>query len=257
MTGPHGEEHEGWEELAVGHALSALEPADDEAFLQHLPACERCGRTVAGTHEVMAGMAHSVEPVQAPESLRAAISARVALEQRTEFPDEEPDAGWRWPGARVPWYAVAATLALVLALVVWNLVLLSDSRDRKQRLARAEQVVRCVEDPSCHSFPLEAPKGGVAPATALVRDGHIWLVVDGLARNDRKSTIYVLWQKTDDDQIAAVRAFDVTQDGLTVVDAGNLPGSLDDIAWFAVSHEAGRRAPASPSSPLALGNVSV
>ena len=42
MTRP--DQHERFEELAAGHALGALEPEDEQAFLAHVPACARCER---------------------------------------------------------------------------------------------------------------------------------------------------------------------------------------------------------------------
>ncbi|MGY2081993.1 anti-sigma factor domain-containing protein [Modestobacter sp. SYSU DS0657] len=52
-----GDDHRGWDELAVGWALHALEPEDENRFDAHLPGCGRCARTVAGTGQVMGALA--------------------------------------------------------------------------------------------------------------------------------------------------------------------------------------------------------
>ena len=61
MTGPtrdeHRDEHEAFDELAVGWALHALEPEDEAAFTAHLAGCRQCAQTVAETAEVMAALA--------------------------------------------------------------------------------------------------------------------------------------------------------------------------------------------------------
>ena len=45
--------HERFEELAVGHALAALEPEDEQTFLLHLRGCAACERAVAANSETL------------------------------------------------------------------------------------------------------------------------------------------------------------------------------------------------------------
>ena len=42
MADPELVEHERWDELAAGHALHALEPAEAIEFEQHRIGCARC-----------------------------------------------------------------------------------------------------------------------------------------------------------------------------------------------------------------------
>jgi len=46
--------HALYDQLAVGHALSALEPEDEQAFLAHLPGCAACERALAEHTETLA-----------------------------------------------------------------------------------------------------------------------------------------------------------------------------------------------------------
>ncbi|OMQ15866.1 anti-sigma factor, partial [Modestobacter sp. VKM Ac-2676] len=54
---PPGDDHRAWDELAVGWALHALEPEDEDRFAAHLPGCAHCARTVADTQQVMGTLA--------------------------------------------------------------------------------------------------------------------------------------------------------------------------------------------------------
>lgn len=59
--------HEQFEELAAGYALDALEPADEQAFLQHAATCPDCTQVLAGFREVAAAIAN-VAPAAEPRA---------------------------------------------------------------------------------------------------------------------------------------------------------------------------------------------
>ena len=68
---PLPDDHREFDELAVGWALHALEPEDEDAFAVHLPGCARCAETVAEATELMAmerelGRAHATWIALAP-----------------------------------------------------------------------------------------------------------------------------------------------------------------------------------------------
>ncbi|MQA85989.1 MAG: hypothetical protein GEV03_15510 [Streptosporangiales bacterium] len=249
------DDHTRWEELAAGYALSALEPADEEAFLGHLPGCEVCAELIADAREVMAGLASTAPAVEPPASLRDAIVA--AATPRAGLPPS-PRQPRRRETRRSRYAAVAVVAAVVLIVVlgVWNVALQLQDRGQEHRLAAAERVMACVEQPGCRAIPLAAAKGGQVPVTALVRGREVSLVADGLPPNDTTGTTYVLWQKTGAADPSPVAAFDVTRDGVAVIDAGRLTDPLGTTEWLAVSHETGREPPAAPSEPVALGTVS-
>ncbi|HEX2074468.1 MAG TPA: anti-sigma factor [Geodermatophilus sp.] len=116
MSGPRGaaprrEDHELFDELAVGWALHALEPEEETLFAAHLPECPRCVRTVAETSEVMGALASDLPAAEPSEGLRARLRAAVEhTEQVTPglppldgpadpFADEEPPAAPAVPAA--------------------------------------------------------------------------------------------------------------------------------------------------------------
>jgi hypothetical protein len=146
------DEHRSFEELAVGHALSALEPDEEQRFLAHLDSCARCRREVDEHLATAAHLAYSAEDVEPPPSLLEGIragmraSGRLAEGTATALPAAATGTGARraadgaaareeQPGedevasrrrrrigvsAAARWTAVAAAVALIVSLGVWN-----------------------------------------------------------------------------------------------------------------------------------------
>src|ERR671938_924415 len=92
MSAAHGpaDEHQRWDELAVGWALHALEPEDEAVFAAHLPGCDRCARTVAETLEVMVSLAREVPSADPPPELRRRL--RDAVGRTEQLPAPLPSA---------------------------------------------------------------------------------------------------------------------------------------------------------------------
>ncbi len=109
---PRREDHETFDELAVGWALHALEPEDEAVFAPHLARCPRCARTVAETSEVMAALATDLPPAEPSDGLRDRL--RDAVERTEQLPPPAgadpapagpaggPVVGDTVPGATVP-----------------------------------------------------------------------------------------------------------------------------------------------------------
>jgi hypothetical protein len=123
--------------------------------------------------------------------------------------------------------------------------------DRGSRLAAAEQLLRGIAG-SQRTVELQSASQSEAAARGQVveSDGHVWLVAEGLAPNDRSSSTYVLWASTPQGEMAAVATFDVGKDGFAIVNKVALPPAAAGTPGFAVSHERGRAAPPRPSTPL-------
>ncbi|MGY1821764.1 anti-sigma factor [Geodermatophilus sp. SYSU D00079] len=92
MTGP-AREHEAFDELAVGWALHALEPEEEELVAAHLPGCPRCLGTVAETGEVLAALAGGLPAAGSTERLQAELraAARETVQARPQ-PAPRPSA---------------------------------------------------------------------------------------------------------------------------------------------------------------------
>ena len=92
--------HEQLEELAVAHALDALDAGDRDALAQHLASCVPCRQLVADARLVAEAMPHTLTSVEPPAALRERIMMAVRP-SKTAFP-----AGW---------LAVAAALMAAIA----------------------------------------------------------------------------------------------------------------------------------------------
>ncbi|MGY2085115.1 anti-sigma factor [Blastococcus sp. SYSU DS0539] len=260
-------EHE-YDELAVGWALHALEPADEALFSRHLATCDRCARTVAETSDVMAAMASDLPAAEPSPDLRARL--RAAVEETEQLPpattaprppavagSTAEHAGPRPVPRRqrrlLPRVLVAAAVAAVVGLGVW-VVVLDRSRDElRSTVAAQEEVVAGLTLPGRATIaPLTA--GDRQVATVVVRDDALQVVTDGLERNDPASMTYVVWGLGDGDPVA-LGTFDVDGPQMEIRTVGSGATGIDDFPGYGISIEPGRQAPSAPTEVVATGQV--
>src|SRR3954454_22555935 len=232
------DEHARFEELAAGHALNALEPGDEEAFLAHLAGCAVCERDLAEHLETAAHLAYAADPVPLPAALLGRIRAEVAATGRAMPPapavslDVERGRRGRPVLSRTALGAAAAAV-LVLALLSWNVALQHDRSQTRQRADRLTSAVSVLERGD-RLVPL-ADDSGRSVATAVMEgDRKMSLVVDGLPANDRSSSTYVLWQ-TSATGARAVGAFDVSGGEVDVLRGMSVDTSFAGWNAFAVT----------------------
>lgn len=255
----HAGDHAEWSELAVGHALDALEPADEQRILAHLADCARCRELVAETSTTMADLALAVPLEPPPARLREAILAAAENSALPPFEDEpapasgptepvvlpsvRPPRSRRWPVTRLAVAAAVAILA-VLGAGVWTLV------SGPSRTSVAEQCARV----NCPTVVLRA--GASSVGQVMVLDGSVYLQPTGMSANDPARNEYVLWRLSGAGTPVAVGGFDVRTSGSQIVRVGVLGVPLRDVATFAVTREPGRTPPSAPSTrPIAAGTV--
>lgn len=264
MTGPY--EHARFEELAAGHALSALEPEEEQDFLRHLATCTACERDVHEHQDTLALLALSADPAEPPPSVLEGIRADIA---RDAAPAPGPvaasphaplpahdvtslDEGRRRRAGRttraVQWVGAAAAAALVLSLGAWNLALRSDRDASEQYGDRLAAAVRDLAQPGSTSVPLESDDGDVL-AVAVVQDSGVSLVLDGLQPN-ASGTSYVLWAQDATGGVRPVGAFDVEGAQVDVVDDLPVEGGVESVTAYLVSNEPGDVAPPTPGGPV-------
>jgi anti-sigma factor RsiW len=264
-------EHARYDELAVGWTLHALEPEDESLFLAHLTTCDRCATTVDETREVMAAMAADLPQPEPSEGLLQRIRAAVGeTEQLPEPPVEAPAAlplpplrvipaprtvagpqrGWR---RALPVGLVAAALAAIVGLGLWNVVLSSDREKLQTTVAEQNAVMHGVLSPGRATIaPLKAPDGK-SVATVVARGDEVNVIMQGLAVNDPRSTTYVLWSM-DGGNAKSLATFDVTSSQIAMKTVGS--GSTGyDHEIYGISLEPGRKAPSLPTEVVATGEV--
>jgi hypothetical protein len=281
-------DHEEFDQLAVGWALHALEPEDEAVFVRHLPGCPRCARTVADTEGVMAALATDLPPAEPSEGLRSRLRAAVEQTEQVRRPDVappvEPQPGNSVPTDRVappvpvppgprtagppepvpigvlsplrrrgPALALAAALAGVVGLGVWNVSLVT-ARDRAEAVAAQQSAV--VEELLRPGAQVVAQLTGDTGTVATVvrQDGDLQVVSQGLSVNDDTRETYVLWGVQDQTPVA-LGTFDVARSRLDVHAVGSTLAGSGTFDAYAVSLEPGRQPPATPSEVLASGQV--
>lgn len=263
MTSPP---HARYEELVAGHALSALEPEDEDLLLKHLPACATCEQELAAHRQTLAQLAHTAEQPAPPAALWDGIRRGVEASGR---PASFSSTGGsvvldlgaartaRRPALRraARWTSLAAAVALVAGLAGWNVALHRDRAEQAVLATRATELLRAVEAAPARTVPL-VDDGGRVTAVAVLRADRMSLVVDGLAPNDVASSTYVLWGARDD-AVKALASFDVGDRQPEVVHDVALPAAVAPVPeLLLITREPGRTAPeVTKQSPLATGRA--
>jgi hypothetical protein len=263
-------EHAPFDELAVGWALHALEPEDEALFVAHLADCERCAVTVSETRDVMAAMATDLPQPEPSEGLLDRI--RAAVEETEQLPVPavapavatvqpvrvapgprsvaEPRSGWR---RALPGGLVAAAVAAILGLGLWNVVLTSDREELQATVAEQSAVMNGLLAPGRATIaPLE--EDGKAVATVVARGDEVDVITHGLSVNDARSTTYVLWWMRGE-TAQPLGTFDVTSSQMAMKTVGSGVTGFDQNGTYGISLEPGRKAPSLPTEVVATGQV--
>lgn len=257
------EDHDAFLELAAGHALHALEPEDEQAFLAHVSACAVCERALAEHRETLSHLAYAAADEEPPPAVLEGIRTGVRESGRgSTFGDEVLVGAASLDRARArrgdsprmrrvaTWLGAAAALALVASLAVWNSALQRDQQDVEGTF---EALIARVVDEDTEQVPLTSPEDDRVVAVALVDDGEMSLVVDGLEPNDVDSTSYVLWGKNSLGGVRAVGTFDVSSSDPQLLEGMTLE---EEMTAFMVTHEKGNTAPPVSTQPvLAVGET--
>lgn len=267
------DQHQRFDELAAGHALGALEPADEQDFLRHAAGCSRCEQALQEHLETLGHLAYASDPAVPPPSLWEGVRAGVEASGRAvSWPDSpqplargggdelaaarsrRADRGLLKRGAAIA--SVAAGLVLVASLAAQN-VALREQQDVQSALNQSMEKVLSTYDGTGVRRVLLTAEGAEQPAAVAVVDGDkLHLVVDTLAANDRRSSTYVLWERTVAGDVRAVGTFDVTGDRDVEVVADMVLTDPEQLKALMVTRERGRVAPAvTTERPLVVGTL--
>jgi anti-sigma-K factor RskA len=151
--------------------------------------------------------------------------------------------------------ALAAALALVVGLGVWNVDLRNDRAEAQAFAARQAEVLDELNDRGIyHVAPLET-SDGQAVGMVVVHDGAAKVMADGLPVNDAERETLVLWGMRSQLSPVALGTFDVVHSELDVRTVSSTSTVLDAYDGYAISLEPGRRAPSTPTDTIATGTV--
>jgi len=253
-------DHQHHDELAVGWALHALEPEDEAEFARHLPGCARCAETVAQTTEAMGALAAGLPPAEPSEGLRARLHAAVAATEQVHRPAAPlPAPVVALPEPRsvrrriLPLALVAAAVAAVLGLGVWNVGLRSDRAELTATMAGQQEVVDALLVPG-RATVAPLTHGGRQIATVVARADELQVVPQALAANDVDDSTYVVWGMGEGAPLP-LGTFDVEGSQMVVRTVGSGLTGLDEFSMYGISIEPGREAPSEPTEVVATGQV--
>ena len=255
----HDTAHERYEQLAVGYALSALEPEEEQDFSLHVAGCDVCSRALVEHHETLAHLAYDAAAEEPPAAVLEGIRAGVRASGRAgTFPApvsleaarrRRPDRTVRWTTAML---GAAASLILVVALLIVNAGLADKQQDTQQANQRLTEAVNQLLVSGASKVDLAGGSG--TKAVAVVNGPTVSLVLSGVPVNDRSTSVYVLWEQSKAGDVQAVGTFDVVSDDLAVVSGLRLHST--QLKALMVTHEKGRKAPVvSTEEPILAGTT--
>lgn len=260
--------HQDWDELAVGWAMHALEPADDHRFARHLTDCGRCLRTVRETQAAFGEVALALPGEAPPERVKQRLMAAVAAESETDRPMPEPvrpaapTALERRSSGRglrlVGLLAAAAVVAVLAVLVGWNVRLQGQVDDAQARAVARQELLDqlVVPGPPVTMTAMHSPGGTTAVAMLLVHHTGAKVMSMALEPNDAGTQVYVLWGlPADGSAPVALGTFDVTDTGTTLNAVGSVVTEFDQYDEYAISLEPGDVPPPAPTDQVAMGTV--
>jgi len=245
------EEHDLWEALAVGHAMRALEPADDASFRHHLATCDRCPGVLAESEDLVASLASAAEPVEPPAELRERIMAITRDTGARTAPVISDELGKRRARRRFAaspvarWAAVAAAVAAIASSAVTYGVV----HETRPPLT-ASPGYKCLLDPNCQHMPLV--NGDQTIGAVVLDQGRAYIMSPQLPKSG-ESDQYVVWTGDASGKMTALTAFRVTGGG--IFNALDKVPNLTGVAAMAISREARGPLPEQPSTPLGIATV--
>jgi anti-sigma-K factor RskA len=279
-------------ELAVGWALHALEPAEEDLVAEHLPQCDVCREAVRQTEELAWELSSAVDSVTPRAELRTELMASLATtlqlpksERTLSWPAPEsgpagtpltvgwhPDSGasagdssgaeWAAEQRRAArrrrklgWMAVVVVAVLGVGGLVFRQAEIASQQQqvREVRPAQVNRILAQIAEPGAHYAVLNSPTGEpVAGVKASASNRQV--LPYALPPNNTEHSMYVLWGISNADAVP-LGGFDVTATDHGLRQVGSLPRDDDRFAAYVISIEQGRTVPQLPGLVVASGQV--
>jgi hypothetical protein len=201
-----GEDHERYQQLAVGHVLGGLAADDASSFRAHLVGCRDCRLRVAE----LRGIASDLEAAERDERARALITTQVEHAQEADLPAPAP------PGSRVGirhvTVAVVVVAVLAGAMAFWNLHLRTTTAAATGVAEQQTDVLQILAE----GLPLSVEARHPVQGVAAISGGHVAVSVVGLPALDERRI--VVWRRGDegDEPLRTVSARELGQGPLAL-----------------------------------------
>lgn len=279
-------------ELAVGWALHALEPADEDVMRTHLPDCHICREAVQRTEELIGVLAGTVAVSQPRAELRVQVMASVATTPQT--PKEKRSTPWLRPSGvpegrsiTVGWHpdggggadpshaaerlnaqARSARRRQLNALLITGLIavvgvgalvyrqvegIARPGQVAESKPGQLNEILAQIRQPGATYAVLSAPNG--EPVAGVMVSGASRQVLPyALLPNHPKESMYVLWG-IDGASAVPIGQFDVTASDRSLRPVGPVVRAGDAFRVYVISIERSQRMPPSPGLVVASGQV--
>ena len=182
-------DHERIEELLAGYSLLSLSGEDatvaDRLLADHVPSCLACRQTVADFQAIAGDLALSADPVSAPELLLARIHRGI---------EDVPLVRRR--RRRASWFAVAASVAALVAMGGLSFVMAGRASDAEDARSLAIELLSLMRSPGVAPVSLD-PEGDAPTSSGFVGvsapDVRRFYLVADFCPEPRPGHAYQLW----------------------------------------------------------------
>jgi len=261
--------HAVYDELTIGFALDSLEPGEEALLIAHLPDCERCQDALVIHREVAAALAYALpveplppmspalveatrskphrlpaDPFAAAEDAARASGSRIVRSAEVSVPSQRRSALGR-QARRVLVGAGALGIVAAVGLSGYDVHL----RSAHARPTAASAALTAITQGGATIAHLSGSEGK-ASGTAVVANGHAYLLTTGLTRTTSKDS-YVIWN-LDSGKPTALKSFAAAGGSSTqVVDLG-VATSTAPQKYMVSLEKASPTLPAAPSGAYVL-----
>lgn len=265
MSGVHRERcHQ--RELAVGWAVHALEPDEEEGFARHLPRCQECADQVRATESVGEMLSRAVPQVDPPDRLREAILAAArssvvpsqqvdrapAAEPTTAEPTTAEPAAAEVPPPAPSRPALTRTRRVLVAAAAVGVLAFGAGWVGSSVSAPEQSATVAASETSTQQVVLR-DEVTAEPVAVVLAEGERSSVVPVTLAGAPEGQTFWLWG-TGDGAAVPLGAMTAGDGGVLAVPGGTDSGQF---SGYAVSTEAAGRTPTTPSTLVAAGEVSV
>jgi hypothetical protein len=179
------EDHDRYQQLAVGHVLGGLAADDASSFRAHLLGCRDCRLRVAE----LRGIASDLEAAERDERARSLITTRVEEEGQDEEPPPDPPASRI--GIKHVTLAVVVVAILAGAMAFWNLHLRTTTAAATGVAEQQTDVLEILAE----GLPLTVEGTHPVQGLAALSDGRVAVTVVGLPALDERHL--VVWRRAE------------------------------------------------------------
>ncbi|HVV77383.1 MAG TPA: anti-sigma factor [Mycobacteriales bacterium] len=239
----HADNHEHWQELLAGHALSALDPDDEADLVAHLEECGDCRAELADHALTAAHLAALADDEAGAVPNWSQIRGEVV---GPETPVTQLAAGTRRHRFAQRTLAAAAVITVIAGGTVAGWQVFSSGGSHRQHTA----AVGCAAVSPCEEIALRS-SNGVRRATVIVAGGVARLQPAAMGRPGAGRT-FVLWQLPRGGAPIPLTEF---MSASSTSGSSPLSVPLSQTTAFAVSSERADVHPTSPTRVLAIGGV--